>query len=592
MKKITYMLFLCILLITKLNLGYAQPIWQNTIGLANDSGSKFDAVKVLVDNTEQIYVLTNYSKILGIPPLEEKIILKKFDENGILLWTYTFDNAGNNNIRGFDMCLDGFNNIYIAGGKIDISPYGVMLLKITAQGAFDWVQFSNSAFNTDWYSEITFRNNLFYVRANAGVAVYDQTGTEQYSIAQYNSAFDVDYNGRIIMAVYASNYNLVRYTNTGNVDLTDSTLTTDKIFCDFNNDIYLASGQNGMTAYQLVKYDANFQYQWSLTGLPITPPFGDFSYGILETGQNEFILYGVNDTIIKFNNQGQILWKKNMGGLDDYIISGKIFGNGFILLTGTLSGFAGNDVNTKIFNTNGIEVWGQLYSGVIAGSEFGVDVDVANNGIYVISQLDDSTNVMKYLNPASGGNVDFSQVCVDSVWIDTSGMVHINVFNGNFVHMNYPIVSIVSPAGDTISTNNINFFAQLGNTYQEYINSITDTTISDFSNYVFVMQNAFNPDTMVQIGFCTTTVRLVTQSDLKISIFPNPCNQYLTFMINNLKAQLNADIEFYSITGQFEKRTKLSTANQTIDISGLSQGLHLVRILNDGVYTHLKIVKE
>jgi hypothetical protein len=49
-----------------------------------------------------------------------------------------------------------------------------------------------------------------------------------------------------------------------------------------------------------------------------------------------------------------------MGGMDDYIVSGKILGNGFVLLTGTINGFAGSDINTKIYNTNGVEVWGQL----------------------------------------------------------------------------------------------------------------------------------------------------------------------------------------------------------------------------------------
>jgi hypothetical protein len=60
-------------------------------------------------------------------------------------------------------------------------------------------------FTTDWYNKITFRNNLFYVRGSAGVAVYDQNGNEQFAIAQYNTAFDVDYSGRIVMAIYTSN---------------------------------------------------------------------------------------------------------------------------------------------------------------------------------------------------------------------------------------------------------------------------------------------------------------------------------------------------------------------------------------------------
>jgi hypothetical protein len=55
--------------------------------------------------------------------------------------------------------------------------------------------------------------------------------------------------------------------------------------------------------------------------------------------------------------------------------------------------------------------------------------------------------------------------------------------------MNYPAINIVSSAGDTVSLGTLSFFAQLGNSYQEYTNTITDTTISDFSNYSFPLKN-------------------------------------------------------------------------------------------------------
>ncbi len=573
----------CLIYFLAINFSIAQPVWHNTIGLANQSGSKFSAVKVLVDFTSQIYVLSNYQNPVGIANPSRKIYLNKYDENGALIWTYIYDNNGNNNVRAFDMCIDANNNVYIAGGRIDSMPNVVMLYKVTAAGNFGWDHYGNSAFTTDWYNKITFRNNLFYARGSAGVAVYDQNGNEQYAIAQYNTAFDVDYSGRVVMAIYTSNYSIVRYTNSGSIDITDSTsIQADKILIDYNNEIYLSAGQMGMQPYQIVKHDSNGQYQWSINNLPFTPPFGDFSYGLIDTGQNEFVMFGLADTIIKFNNQGQVVWKKNMGGMDDYIISGKILGNGFILLTGTVNGFAGSDVNTKIFNTNGDEIWGQLYSGLFSGNEFGVDVDVDNSGIYVISQLDDSTNVMKYINPGSGNNVDFNLVCVDSAWIDSTGMVQINIFNGNFVHMNYPAVSIVSPAGDTISEGTINFFAQLGNTYQIYQNSISDTTITDFSNYTFLMQNAFNPDTLAQIEFCLPT-SLTYKNEVIFKIYPNPVSDELTIAFNEERQA--ADFMIYDTYGKLWKTEKILQSMHHISCSDLPAGLYLLKMIN-GKNTH------
>jgi hypothetical protein len=573
----------CLIYFLAINFSIAQPVWHNTIGLANQSGSKFSAVKVLVDFTSQIYVLSNYQNPVGIANPSRKIYLNKYDENGALIWTYIYDNNGNNNVRAFDMCIDANNNVYIGGGRVDSMPNAVMLYKVTAAGNFGWDHYGNSAFTTDWYNKITFRNNLFYARGSAGVAVYDQNGNEQYAIAQYNTAFDVDYSGRVVMAIYTSNYSIVRYTNSGSIDITDSTsIQADKILIDYNNEIYLSAGQMGMQPYQLVKHDSNGQYQWSINNLPFTPPFGDFSYGLIDTGQNEFVMFGLADTIIKFNNQGQVVWKKNMGGMDDYIISGKILGNGFILLTGTVNGFAGSDVNTKIFNTNGDETWGQLYSGLFSGNEFGVDVDVDNSGIYVISQLDDSTNVMKYINPGSGNNVDFNLVCVDSAWIDSTGMVQINIFNGNFVHMNYPAVSIVSPAGDTISEGTINFFAQLGNTYQIYQNSISDTTITDFINYTFLMQNAFNPDTLAQIEFCLPT-SLTYKNEVIFKIYPNPVSDELTIAFNEERQA--ADFMIYDTYGKLWKTEKILQSMHHISCSDLPAGLYLLKMIN-GKNTH------
>ena len=553
----------------------AQPLWQRTIGFANDSLSQVSAITVLVDNTEQIYVLTNYNAPIGNGNQQQKIILNKYNSNGILQWTYTFDNQGLNNVRAYDMRLDGSNNVYIAGGRIINNQFLVLFFKVTSNGVLDWVKFGNSSFDDDLYTKIEFRNNLFYLRGNAGVAVYNQNGIEQYSIAQYNSAFDVDYSGRIVLSAYISNFNLVRYTNTGVVDFIDSTIQADKILCDHNNDIFLVSGLNGISPYSLIKHDSDGQFQWSMPGLPNTPPFGDWNYGILETGQNEYILHGVADSIIKFNQDGQIIWRKQMGGIDDSKLSCKIIGNGFILVTGSIIGLTGSDVVTKIFNTNGVEVWSQLYSGTANGADFGVDVDADNNGIYVISQLEDSTNFIKYLSPASDTEIDFTQVCVDSVWIDSTGFVHITIFNGNFSHINYPVVSIVSPAGDTISIGTLNFFAQLGNSYQEYINTITSSGILDFSNYSFFINNSFNPDTTAQILFCIPT-GLKNYSQSEINVFPNPAKEELT-------VQTNFENEFQIISisdicGREIWQQKTSTSINKINVQNFTNGVYVIKV--------------
>jgi hypothetical protein len=577
MKKHCIVSIFSFILFFNFNNNFAQPLWNNTIGFSNDSLSRVAAVKVAIDNTQQIYVLTNYSSPIVQNVQENKIILNKYNNTGALLWSFTFDNQGLNNVRSFDMRIDGSNNVYIVGGRIVNSQFSLLFFKVSMNGSLSWVKFGNTGFDTDYYTNIEFRNNLFYLRSNAGVAVYNQNGIEQYVISQYNGAFDVDYSGRIVLSAYINNNNLIRYTASGAIDFMDSTLQADKILCDYTNEIFLVRGQIGMSSYGLAKHDSNGQFQWSMQGLPTTPPFGDWNYGIMATGQNEYILYGIADSMIKFNQAGQILWQKNMNGMDDSQISGKIIGNGFLLFTGSISGFAGSDVVTKIFDTNGTEVWSQLYNGSFTGGDWGVDVDADSDGIYVVSQLEDSTNLMKYLSPLAADSIDFSQVCVDSVWIGSDGFVHVNVFNGNFSHMNYPAINIVSSAGDTVSLGTLSFFAQLGNSYQEYTNTITDTTISDFSNYSFFIKNSFNPDTIAQINFCTTT-GIKTESNISIQLFPNPADQFITVVIDF--TDLNYNLIITDIFGREIKNEQVNNKNFTIETQSFSEGIYLIKIVN------------
>jgi hypothetical protein len=535
------------------------------------------AVKVAIDNTQQIYVLTNYSTPIAQNVQENKIILNKYNNTGALLWSFTFDNQGLNNVRSFDMRIDGSNNVYIVGGRIVNSQFSLLFFKVSMNGSLSWVKFGNTGFDTDYYTNIEFRNNLFYLRSNAGVAVYNQNGIEQYVISQYNGAFDVDYSGRIVLSAYINNNNLIRYTASGAIDFMDSTLQADKILCDYTNEIFLVRGQIGMSSYGLAKHDSNGQFQWSMQGLPTTPPFGDWNYGIMATGQNEYILYGIADSMIKFNQAGQILWQKNMNGMDDSQISGKIIGNGFLLFTGSINGFAGSDVVTKIFDTNGTEVWSQLYNGSFTGGDWGVDVDADSDGIYVVSQLEDSTNLMKYLSPLAVDSIDFSQVCVDSVWIGSDGFVHVNVFNGNFSHINYPTINIVSSSGDTVSLGTLSFFAQLGNSYQEYTNTITDTTISDFSNYSFFIKNSFNPDTIAQINFCTTT-GIETESNISIQLFPNPADQFITIVTDF--TDLNESLIITDVFGREIINERKNSNNFIVETQSFSEGIYLIKIVN------------
>jgi hypothetical protein len=273
--------------------------------------------------------------------------------------------------------------------------------------------------------------------------------------------------------------------------------------------------------------------------------------------------------------------------MEDFI-SGKITGNGFILLTGTMNGFAGADIVTKMFNINGTEVWNEAYNGILVGNESSRDVDAGYSGIYVISGLEDSTNVMKYINPNSSmSNVDFSLVCVDSVYMDTAGMVNITIFNGNFVHMNYPAVMIISPSGDTISIGTLSFFAQLGNSYQTYQNTISDTSIFDFSNYTFMMGNSFNPDTFAQIEFCLPT-SIINIGDGALTLYPNPADGELNILWSENKPKKWSIIDLF---GKEIMHSDAENSNKTsISTSQLTAGVYFLKTIEGSKFEYHKFM--
>ena len=78
MKKHCIVSIFSVILFFNFNNNFAQPLWNNSIGFSNDSLSRVAAVKVAIDNTQQIYVLTNYSFPIAQNIQENKIILNKF----------------------------------------------------------------------------------------------------------------------------------------------------------------------------------------------------------------------------------------------------------------------------------------------------------------------------------------------------------------------------------------------------------------------------------------------------------------------------------------------------------------------------------
>jgi len=188
--------------------------------------------------------------------------------------------------------------------------------------------------------------------------------------------------------------------------------------------------------------------------------------------------------------------------------------------------------------------------------------------------------------------VNYNLVCVDSVWYSSNPQfINVRIYNGDTLQLNYPSVQIVSSANDTIGnpSNFVNYFAQLGNTYQTYTDTITQQGIPDFSNYTFLISEGFG-DTTAVIHWCAPLgVEDLTKTTLKI--FPDPAADelYITGYTS-----FEIDVVIYDVLGNLVLHTKPKANSKmlSINISDFPHGVYFLRATNGKNVFEEKFIKQ
>lgn len=569
------------------------PEWTKDMVPSVDSAYLFP-VRLVNDLSHHPVVLTTFNKTDALGFTDIKIYLYKYDEQGNIIWSVIFDNDGTGKPQGFDMVIDDDRNIYIAGGLMESGVQQPLVMKLDSNGAIVWKLFSTTAFSAGHCEQILVQNNLLYVRAEAGVAVFDPDGNEQWSMGDmYTSRMAVDHEGRIVLTTYpAPSHNLFRYDADGTLEFSDSTTMAKRIAIDSDNNIYLLTDVG--PHYVLTKYDSDGNFSWIKNDLPVSPPFGDIGFEVITDYYNNVFVVGLSDTMFKFTPQGDLLWKKSMDGLDSYLITVQIAFAELLFVAGTIPGGGAYDMKVAAFNDLGAENWSGYYSSNNTLTEFSADLDIDHSGVYVIEDNNSHTTLVKFENPhLATDTVDFDLICVDSVWYDPLDPVFINVtvFNGNIPYLNYPRVQIVAPNGDTISNvyNLLWSFAHVGNSYQTYRDTIIVPGITDFDNYTFLMTIAF-PDTTVQIDRClATAIPVIAENG--IHIYPNPVHDYL--FIEGSMVHENTDATIYNAYGELVFKGSVASRDlKAIHVSGLPGGVYFLLLNDTDFRLSFKFVKQ
>ncbi len=574
MKRNPALLIYCFLILLSISTKAQQsPLWTRNLTALPDTADLFP-VKTLLDANADILVLCNYTDYRIPQAPVNKIFLSKYNPDGILLWNMYFDNGGTTPALAYDMALDDMGNCYIAGAFSNVPTLKPLLLKVDQSGTEVWYKDSSASFNSGSNLQVLYQSGMLYLRHEYGIALFDTSGTEQWSLPVSGSCMTTDRAGRMLVVAYTSGPNTIfRYDLNGTPDLSAPTTYAERIACDSENNIYVFAQQ---PAYELMKYDSNGVFLWAEYDFPLNLSFGDIGFEMLVDLYDDVILIGLSDTMYKFRKDGLQRWKKSMDGLDSYRLDAEIVFSNFIAVAGTIQTPQGSDVKIAIYDMFGNRNWQGIYNSNTQ-QEYAVSLTVAVSGIYLLEDSISNAGLLKFESPVFSLPVDYSFVCVDSVWYEPGfpNLINVRVFNGNFAHMNYPSVQIISPAGDTIGNpdNIVNFFAHLGNYLQEYQDSISQSGINDFSDYTFLMNELFG-DTGAVIDWCSAT-GMDENNFTRNFIYPNPAANSIFFA--NVRNEFV--VEIFSTDGRLVLTETIKEGEgQMLDISAIRGGLYIVRM--------------
>ncbi|MGH2552987.1 MAG: T9SS type A sorting domain-containing protein, partial [Chitinophagaceae bacterium] len=200
--------------------------------------------------------------------------------------------------------------------------------------------------------------------------------------------------------------------------------------------------------------------------------------------------------------------------------------------------------------------------------------DVSTNGTTAgAATIPFNTNITGLISPT--GDIDHYKFV-----ITTGGTITITLTT---LPADYDL-KLLNSAGTQVA------ISQAGGTTGETINY----TASAGTYYAQVYgYNGANSSTVcytlkVQLGTATREEGLITGT--KVSVFPNPVAHKVSLTIPNIKG--TADVKVFDMQGKMVMQTTTGNINSEMDLSKLSSGVYIMKVMNNGKEEMVKLVKE
>ncbi|MGH2576048.1 MAG: SBBP repeat-containing protein [Ignavibacteria bacterium] len=539
--------YLPLILFLAINMFSRTCFSQPWIGTYNGPGNGEDrAYAIVIDGSGNTYVtgfctsLDNGFDFLTI----------KYNPEGVLQWTNTYNGSGNGEDRAHAITVDGSGNIYVTGYSTGAgSGYDITTVKYTSNGEQLWAARYNGQGNGEdaAYAIVVDGSGNIYV---TGYSSREETGCD-YCTIKYDS------NGNMIW---------VRIYSGSEEEANDKAYA---ITVDSPGNIYITGfcvGEETGANYTTIKYNPNGVIQWAAVyngaanGMDIACGIAVNGSSIYVTGHSEGEGTGKDYATIKYNSNGEQLWVKRYNGPgnnEDMAYDIAVANNNDVLVTG--SSRSGSQPGTEDYATiryqsNGNENWVERYNGT------GDNIDIAYS-LY----LTPSNNSGVYITGTSrSSNLPGSEDMVTIKYIPGNGNIsQITRFNGisNSGDFAYDIVvdnnddirvaGYTTRTGDMLGTSSNYDFVTLAYEHGQLteINAISGNVPKDFKLYQNY-PNPFNPSTIIKFDIINqSNVKLIVYDVLgkEAAVLVNEFLRAGSYEVKFSAAKLSSGVYFYEI---------------------------------------------
>ena len=581
--------------------------WASQVGSSTYSDSPTDVDKDASGNlymTGSIQGSADFGGgiVLTAPGSASDIFVSKHNSSGVIQWAVNYGDTGSDG--GNAITVDNSGNIYIAGSSQNSITFGsTILTSNTSNTGVSFIIKLNSSGIVQWARKVNCASGLA-LDNNSNVYVIGNDNSGTIFIEKYNS------NGaQIWLHTYSTNsllqYRGITCDNSGNIiicgqfyqsiTLGNITLNTALLF-DKNGFVCKFDGNGSVIWAKQLTSQGNIQVNYTLNSLAV-----DKADNIYTTGQandtaiigNIKLLNSKGLIVIKYDKNGNTIWAKasSNGGNPLKI---KIGNDNNLYLTGgfasslsidslNINSAGSNDCFIIRMDTNGTIKLMKDIGGTLADMGFGIALNDKND-IFVAGAFQGTVNFgNKVLTSTHSTNIfltKFIQCDPPNASITYSGTLAISGSETKSLATEYCssytyqwLRNNVNIEGATLPS----FNASLGGSYNVLVKSFDGC--ETLSNAVVLNDITINPS--------------IYSDNYNISIYPNPTTGKVEISeIANLGTFCK--VEIFDHTGKsIYVSTYVNFGNKiSLDLSAYPKGLYLIKLSNNDVTYHKKVIKN